>query len=256
MAAEGAKIFRVMKTMILVIVMICAGLYSSAQEKKILDIPNSSPIIQSDTDNNKYIGLLMGHKADKVNALLRLDVVEYNDLKGLYNTELKQKVFKGGEEGIQLLEELKTLRQKVINSTSYFIFPLSINNGLTQEGKYNLKTKTFDITFKTEFPSIAGFVSFPCLAIKCNPMVKQSPFVKEKSYRSVLGAYEYYNTIKLPMSEKAAISIEENIGKVSLVVEFKIQQAKISSNGYYILQGTSTKLYIIDKNTHEIYFSL
>ena len=87
MAAEGAKIFRVMKTMILVIVMICAGLYSSAQEKKILDIPNSSPIIQSDTDNNKYIGLLMGHKADKVNALLRLVVFDYNVLKEFKKVE-------------------------------------------------------------------------------------------------------------------------------------------------------------------------
>ena len=228
----------------------------NAQEKKVLSIPDSLPIIQSNTDYNKYIGLFSGKGANEVDALLRLDVIKYYDLGRRYNTELKQKVFKESEEGKQLLEEMKRLKQKVLNSTSYFIFPLSINNGLTQEGEYNLKTKTFDITFTTEFPPIAGFVSFPCLAIKCNPIVKQTPFTKEKGYHSILGKYEYYNTIKLPMTEKTAILIEENIGNASLVVEFKIQQPKISSNGYCILQGTSTKLHIINKETHEIYFSL
>lgn len=234
----------------------CVVYSINAQERKVLNIPDTVAIIKSNTDNNEYKGLLEGHKANKVNSLLRLDIVEYNNLKGRYNTELKCKVFKESEEGKRLLKELVSLRQKVVNSTSYFIFPLSINNGLTQEGKYNLATKTFDVTFKTEFPPISGFVSFPCLAIKCNPMIKQNPFTKEKSYRSVSGPYQYYNTIKLPMSEKIAIAIEENIGKFSLVVGFKIQQAKVSSNGYYILQGISTKIYIIDKSTNEIYFSL
>ena len=231
------------------------GITVYAQKNIALDIPNTVPIIRSNTSHNEYDGLLEDHQANKVNFLMNLDIIHYYNLEERYDTELKRKVFKESEEGKELLKKLKELRQKTIDSPSYFIFPLSINYGRTQEGEYNLKTKTFDITFETGFPPIPGYVSFPYLAIKCNTTIKQYPFKREKSYRSVFGQYEYFNTIKLPMSEKTAITIEENIGQFNFVLEFKIRQAKISDDGYYILQGTAINMYIVDKDNYEIYYT-
>lgn len=245
-----------MKIAIFTISMIFSTFIAYSQNKKVLNINENSPIIMATYDTAKYRGLFEGYKARDIYNIFNLDIFEHYDLSETYNTELKRKIFKEGIDGKQLIKELNTLKQKAITDTSYFMFRLSVNNGYTQEGEYNLKTKTFDIECVTNFPPIVGFISFPCLAIKCNPLVKQNPCSREKSYQSVTGKYEYYNTIKLPMSEKTAVIIEENISTASLLIEFKLKEAKISNNGFYIFKGYSIKIYIINADTHEIYFSL
>ena len=54
------------------------------------------------------------------------------------------------------------------------------------------------------------------------------------------------------MTVKVAIKVEDNIKTLNLIVEFKLQQVK----GPRLLQGISTKFFIVDKATNEIYFSL
>ncbi len=55
------------------------------------------------------------------------------------------------------------------------------------------------------------------------------------------------------MTEKVAIKVEDNIKTLNLIVEFKLQQVKRTSA---ITGGISTKFFIVDKATNEIYFSL
>ena len=239
-----------MKTMILVIVMICAGLYSSAQERKILDIPKDSPImkITSYNQNVTYRGLLEGYNPNRLEELFNLDVIWFYKLSSQYDTELKQKVFLESEEGKALREEMKEDKQKIMESNAYFIFHLSPNNGVTKNGEYNLDTKTFDVEFKDiAHYIIPGLISFPSLALKCNPSVKQW---------KINHPYDYTNTVKIPMTEKMAIEIEENINKLALVVVFKIQGAITQKNYKRVLKRTASKIYFIDKYTNEIYFSL
>ena len=213
-----------MKTMILVIVMICAGLYSSAQERKVLDIPDTIPVIeQTAYSGQKFKGLLEDINMRQLYYLYKLDVCRYYDL-DKYDTELKRKTFKSTSEGQQLTKELGGKKQKIVNSKSYFIFPFSANSGWTKE--YNVKTKTFDFEYivdDDEFIPLQGYINFPQLIIKCNPGIKQ---YKEERFNPNTHRYFYVTLIKIPMSEQIALPIEENIENMALVVEFKIQNTK------------------------------
>lgn len=240
--------------------MICACFYLNAQERKVLNIPDTVPIIeQTAHKGQKFKGLLEGMDMWKLYYLYKLDVCLYYDLDE-YDTELKRKTFKSTSEGQRLTKELETKKRKIINSKSYFIFPFSENWGWSKE--YNLKTRTFDFSYiidDDEFISIQGYLNFRQLLIKCNPTIKQ---YREKRYKPNGDIY-YLNTLKIPLSEKIALPIEENIEDLALIVEFKIQNMKYTQQQVsifnlttYFLQGISTKIYIIDKNTNEIYFSL
>lgn len=250
-----------MKAMVLVIMMICAGLYSSAQERKVLDIPDTISVIEQTAYNGqKFKGLLENVNMRQLYYLYKLDVCRYYDLDE-YDTELKRKAFKSTPEGQRLTKELGAKKQKIMNSKLYYIFPFSANWGWAKE--YNLKTRTFDFSYiidDDEFIPVQEYVNFRQLLIKCNPVIKQH---REKRYNPNTDRYSYLNTLKIPMSEKIALPIEESIEDLALVVEFKMQnmkytqrQAAIFNLTTYCLQGMSTKLYIINKNTYEIYFSL
>lgn len=70
--------------------------------------------------------------------------------------------------------------------------------------------------------------------------------------------------IRFPLlNEKVALNMEENIENLMLVVEFEIQDSKVRNQAVkflnlpvYSIIGLATKLYIVDNNTHEIYFSM
>ena len=95
--------------------------------------------------------------------------------------------------------------------------------------------------------TIASFINFPSLIVKCHPSITQKPF-----YNIISGHKYNSNIVKIPMTEKVAIKVEDNIKTLNLIVEFKLQQVK----GPRLLQGISTKFFIVDKATNEIYFSL
>lgn len=88
-----------------------------------------------------------------------------------------------------------------------------------------------------------------------NPQVRQ--FKEERKDAMLVD-------IRFPLlNEKAALNMEENIENLTLVVEFKIQDSNVRNQAVkflnlpvYSIMGLATKLYIVDKNTHEIYFSM
>lgn len=231
--------------------------------KKILQINSSNYIIKNNNSfqGPEFQGLFHGiNHIKKLYDMYNLNICQYYGLKE-YDTELKEKVFKETTEGKQLTDSLKKEKQKIVSSKLYYIFPFKANSGWNK--KYNLKTRTFDFSYivnEYEFIPIQGYINFPQLIIKCNPTIKQH---NEKRYNSNINRYSYLNTIKIPMSETIALPIEENIDDMALVIEFKIQQMKYTSREAaifllktYCIQGVSTNIYIIDKNTNEIYFSL
>lgn len=224
--------------------------YTNAQERKTLDVPKDSPIMEITSYNQDvtFQGLLKDYNILRLEDLFNLDIISYYKLSSKYDTELKQKVFLESNEGKMLKEEMKTIKQNIIKSNSYFIFPLTVNNGVTKDGEYNLATKTFNVEFKDiKHHVIPGAISFPLLSLKCTPSVKQW---------NTNHPYDYKNIVKIPMPEKVAIEIEENIKEIALVVVFKIQSITIQKNYKRAIRGVTSKIYFIDKNTHDIYFSL
>lgn len=209
--------------------------------------PRNAGIIYN--DKGRLGGWLMrGKTLPSVYDLMNLDVVQFNDLNSKYDTELKRKVFLESEEGIEMSKRLKALKGQVLKYPFYFVLPLSgytTNN--TAHAEYNLKTKTLDIEFRTNYSYYAGFINFPSLIVKCHPSITQKPF-----YNIISGHKYNSNIVKIPMTEKVAIKVEDNIKTLNLIVEFKLQQVK----GPRLLQGISTKFFIVDKATNEIYFSL
>lgn len=232
-----------------------------ASNDKILNLSNSSIIKQSSYKGIEFEGILSEVKLmQRLYYLNNLDVCRYYELNE-YDTDLKRKTFKNTSEGQLFTNELKAKKQEILKSKLYYILPFSANQGWAKE--YNLRTQTFDFAYiidENKFIPIQGYINFPQLAIKCNPLIKQ---FKEKRYNPNTSRYSYLNTIKIPMSEKTALSIEENINKMALVIEFKMQQMKYTTYQAaifnfmtYCLQGVSTRIYIIDEKTNEIYFSL
>lgn len=228
---------------------------------KILDLFNSSIIKQTSYKGIELKGLLSEVKLmQRLYYLNNLDVCRYYELKE-YDTDLKRKTFKNTSEGQLLTNELKAKKQEISKSKLYYIFPLSANKGWAKE--YNLRTQTFDLSYiidENQFIPVQGYINFPQLTIKCNPLIKQ---FKEKRYNPNTNRYSYLNTIKIPMSEKVALPIEENVDKLALVIEFKMQQMKYTTYQAaifnivtYCLLGVSTKIYVIDGKVNKIYFSL
>lgn len=251
-----------MKNVILTFIVSCVCIFVIAQEKKLLNISNSVSVIkQTAHSGQNFEGLLSELKSmNDLYDIYKLDIFSCYGISE-YDTDLKRKIFRETAEGQRLISELKVRRQDIMSSKLYYIFPFDANWGWGK--KYNLKTRTLDFSYIVDadkFISIQGYTNFPQLIIKCSSAIKQ---YNEKRYNSNTNHYSYLNTIKIPMSENVALPIEENINNMALVVECKIQQLKYTSRQVsffnlttYCLQGVSTNIYIIDKNTNEIYFSL
>lgn len=192
---------------------------------------------------------------NKLHHLLKLNVCEYYDLKE-YDTDLKRKVFKESPEGQNLLKGMRALRQKVMNSKGYYLFNFKDNWGWYKG--YDLHKKQFIFTYiirDLEYVPIPGYTALPEASIKMNTQIRQ---FKEDRKDAVLV------DIRFPLlNEKIALDLEENIEDLILVIEFKIQDSRVRNQAVkflnlpvYTIIGLATKLYIIDKNTHEIYFSM
>lgn len=242
--------------------MLCMVFSTSGQERKILNISDSVSVIrQTAYTGQNFEGLLSGLKSiNRLQDIYKINIFNLYDIRGC-DTELKQKNYKNSSEGKHLMEELNERKQKIVNSKLYYIFPFNANNGWTKE--YNLKSKTFDFEYiidDDEYVPIPGYLNFKQLVIKCNPAIKQ---YKVKKYNSNTRRYFYQNMIKIPMTEKLATSIERDIHKLAIAIDFKVQkfssktkQASMFSWDTYSAQGIASKIYIIDTETNEIYFSL
>lgn len=207
-----------------------------AQDKLYLTIPEN--------------GIDMNEKAWRnLEAIYNLDVFDYYELYN-YDTELKQKVFLESSEGQGLTEELRLKKEKLLNSVSYFPFQF--------DGKYNLSSKTFDISMGISFMPISGYMNLSDLAIKKKDITKQFGYYTSDVYRvyGVPAGFDLFgtSTIQLPMTEMEALRVENDIRNLVLVVEFKMEGMKESLYNAYL--GTLVNFYIIDGNTREIYYSL
>lgn len=175
-----------------------------------------------------------------------------------YDTELKRKMFKTTPEGKDLLNKLNAKKKDIMNSSMYYVFPFRYA-GYGKE--YNLETKTFDLSYQMDwddFYPIQGYMNIEQLVFKCPSSVKQ--YWKERKHSD---RYYYYNTLKLPMTESQAFPIETNRDNMALVIEFKYyngkwnsRQAAIFNIRTLVIQGICSNIYIIDKNSKEIYYSL
>ena len=245
-----------MKIIVLVMTFVGMCMTVNAQEKKVLNLDSMYVMEQTAMNSIKFKGLFENINQVKIDytiqlySLYKLDVCSFYRLDE-YNTELKRKVFKDTPEGKRLMQELKIQRQKMINSKLYYVFPFRENKGWGSE--YNLKTRTFDFSYlihNSEFMKLQEYTSFPEIVIKCNPVIKQ-----RLEFRSI--GESHFATVKIPMSEKNALPIEENVGNMALVIEFKLQNVR-EREGLLsdIIQGIATRIYIINTSTSEIYFSL
>lgn len=210
----------------------------SAQEKLYFSIPSD--------------GIDMS-KERNLEAIFNLDVFEYYELYD-YNTELKRKVFLESSEGQALTKELQQKKENLLNSVSYFFYRHF------EDGRYNLSNKTFDISMRVGFMPIAGYLNLGSLAIKKSGITNRFGYYTSDIYRlygkeaAALGIIFGTSTIRLPMSEKDALRVENDIDNLALVAEFKIEGMKESL--YNAFLGTLINLYLIDRNTKEIYYSL
>lgn len=151
---------------------------------------------------------------------------------------------------------MRALRQKVINSKGYYLFYFEDNRGWYKG--YDLQKKQFIFTYiirDSEYVPLPGYTALPEASIKMNTRICQ---FKEERKDALLA------DIRFPLlNEKTALHLEENIEDLMLVVEFKIQDSRVRNQAVkflnlpvYTILGLATKLYIVDKNTHEIYFSM
>lgn len=119
-----------MKKSILSLVVLCLIQFVNAQDRKVLNIVDSTSVVLEYNRNGGVKVDLFGEDmwTNKLHHLLKLNVCEYYDLKD-YDTDLKRKVFKESSEGVNLLKSMRTLRQKVMSSKSYYLFNFKDNWG-------------------------------------------------------------------------------------------------------------------------------
>ena len=246
-----------MKKSILSLVVLCLIQFVNAQDRKVKNIVDSTSVILEYNRNGGVKVDLFDEDmwTNKLHHLLKLNVCEYYDLKD-YDTDLKRKVFKESSEGANLLKSMRMLRQKVMNSKGYYLFNFKDNWGWYKG--YDLQKKQFVLTYiirDSEYSTIPGYIALPEALIKMNPQIRQ--FKEERKDAMLVD-------IRFPLlNEKVALNMEDNIENLVLVVEFKIQDSKVRNQAVkflnlpvYSIMGLATKLYIVDKNTHEIYFSM
>ena len=246
-----------MKKSILSLVVLCLIQFVNAQDRKVLNIVDSTSVILEYNRNGGVKVDLFDEDmwTNKLHHLLKLNVCEYYDLKD-YDTDLKRKVFKESSEGANLLKSMRMLRQKVMNSKGYYLFNFKDNWGWYKG--YDLQKKQFVLTYiirDSEYSTIPGYIALPEALIKMNPQIRQ--FKEERKDAMLVD-------IRFPLlNEKVALNMEDNIENLVLVVEFKIQDSKVRNQAVkflnlpvYSIMVLATKLYIVDKNTHEIYFSM
>ena len=249
-----------MKRTFLIVLSLCAMLIGKAQERPVLDLSNNN--CRFEVGYNKVKTICTGARSiEQLHDLYNMDVCSYYNLTQ-YDTELKRKTFANSEDGKTLLETMKNIKTNLNAMKHYYIFPFSANMGWDKA--YNLKTKTFDFGYvvdETGFLPVSGYLNFPQFAIKCTPKIRQTVQKRQSTDRA-----SYLTTIKIPMTESEALAIEEHIADLALAVQFTIQgwgetKRKINLGGAVFITTTcvkavSPKIYIIDKNTNEIYFGL
>src|SRR5690554_4791899 len=95
-----------------------------------------------------------------IGEILSLNVIRYYGIRG-YDTDLKQHLYKETEEYKKLESELKTIKQKLLNQTFYYLVPIEKN--------YNVEKKAFSLSsslIESKYPDVPGYLAFEDLCIE------------------------------------------------------------------------------------------
>ena len=181
-------------------------------------------------------GRINGQKLVEVGSILDLDVFSYYGLD--YETELQRKVFLESEEGKKLMSELKEKRNEVLSTNSLVVYGFYFEG---REVRFDMNY-TYDLDRKVFREGIYG--------------------AKDDSYPEFLLYDE--------MSAEIALDLENSIrtpklSRIDIVWELRIEGSRSRSDldlygvkiplSPYIV-GTVVNVYLIDAETHEVYYSL
>lgn len=220
--------------------------FGYGQVRKKVIIPESSRVFGYDKNKASW---------SNVPSIMKLDVCEYYRVENC-NTDLQKKYYVQTPEGQELLKKLRLKKQEVMNSKSYYIYNLS-----KYYTKYNLKTGTLDIEYsdlERQCSLMNGYVDLTGISVKVNPTIRYS--WKKGVRAGIIVGHHIDKYLKIPIKdEKIALDIENNIENMAMLFEFKVQRVKefehsVSTDD--ILIGGYATVYLIDKNTYEIYFQL
>ena len=219
--------------------------FGYGQVRKKVIISESSSVFKCDK----------GTKWSSIPSIMRLDVCKYYGVKDC-RTDLQKKYYVQTPEGQKLLNELKLKKNEVMNTKTYYIQDL-----YKYFTEYNLKTKTLDIEYsdlEDECSLMNGYVDLNGVSVKVNPVIRYS--WKKGPQIGVLVGHKINKYLKIPIKdERIALDIENNIGNMAMLFEFNIRNVKKFEHSVTtddILIGGYATVYLIDKNTYEIYFQL
>jgi hypothetical protein len=150
---------------------------------------------------------------DKLEEILYLDVRGFYDLKDQYDTELKLKYFKETEEFKNKYQELKQIKEKLMNTVSYILIDIGGSSNLSD---YSLKTQTFYISIGEIFHNYPN-ERYPKTI---NNVYVDILGIEDKRIELVQQMYDQRFVVK--MNEETAIKLENNKSETGLIYFIKI----------------------------------
>jgi len=149
---------------------------------------------------------------DKLEEILYLDVRGFYDLKDQYDTELKLKYFKETEEFKNKYQELKQIKEKLMNTVSYILIDIGGSSNLSD---YSLKTQTFYISIGEIFHNYPN-ERYPKTI---NNVYVDILGIEDKRIELVQQMYDQRFVVK--MNEETAIKLENNKSETGLIYFIK-----------------------------------
>ena len=201
----------------------------------------------------------------EVFEILDLDIFSYYDLD--YETELQRKVFLESEEGKKLTSELKEKRNEVLSTNSLVVYEFYFWG---KEGLDDMDY-TYELDRKVFREGVADIKDdrYPEFLLYRNLLLRREG--KVKSIETMIFKDDAY--LGWPMSAEIALDLENSIrtpklSRIDIVWELRIEGSrsrpdldlsdlygvKIPLSPYIV--GTVANVYLIDAETHEVYYSL
>ncbi len=181
-------------------------------------------------------------------STLNVDVFGYYKLAGLYDTDLKQQVYKETDEYKQQYAELKAKSDKLKKTPCYYIGKLEKN--------YDVERKGFAYTKEHSswgFPDCPGYFVQENLAFEF--ATKRFPKNKVNITKRTWGNNVFYKQeILLPVADaKVALKIEENKGNVGVLFLFTPSSYNSKNFMATVLLARTTAIYLVNTRTGEVY---
>lgn len=202
------------------------------------------------------------YQIGEIGEILDLDIFNYYDLD--YETELQRKVFLESEEGKKLMSELKEKRNEVLSTNSLVVYGFYFEG---REVRFDMNY-TYDLDRKVFREGIYGAKddSYPEFLLYEDLLLRLEG--KAKSIKIMTLKNDTY--LGWPMSAEIALDLENSIrtpklSRIDIVWELRIEGSRSRSDldlygvkiplSPYIV-GTVVNVYLIDAETHEVYYSL